>query len=337
MSETGGPFFMDLAGLELQGDEAEWLAHPWVGGVILFGRNCADPKQIAALTAAIRQVRPELVIAVDQEGGRVQRLRQGFTRLPAAARLGELYERDACQALELAEGCGRQLALELGAVDIDFSFAPVLDLDRDRCPAIGDRAFSDDPEVAVAVAEAVIVGLEAGGAVSCAKHFPGHGGVTEDSHIAAPVDPRGMAELRAHDLKPFAALLPRCAAVMPAHVRFPAVDSEPVGFSRYWLQTVLRQELQFHGLIFSDDLAMVAAHAAGDPAQRARAALAAGCDVLLLCNRPQELRAAITELAKEGAPPKPRLSSLKRRRPVAFSELAELVASPLAQRLTALT
>lgn len=283
-------FIFDLQGPELSPEEREWLAHPKVGGIILFSRNYEEPAQIKALIADIqRAARRPILIAVDQEGGRVQRFRQGFTRLPPAARFGALYLEDRQAALEAAEAAGFLMAAELRAVDVDLSFAPVLDVDSKVSEVIGDRAFADDPTAVAELAGAFARGMRRAGMAAVGKHFPGHGGVAADSHLTLPEDGRRLAELEARDLLPFCRLIQEgLEGVMCAHVRYPEVDSLPAGFSAVWLQTVLRRKMGFTGAIFSDDLAMAGAAWVGDLQARAEAALAAGCDMLLVCNCPDE-------------------------------------------------
>ncbi len=274
---------LDLEGVALTSEERDLLVHPAVGGVIFFSRNYQDPLQVRDLAASMRALRPELLIAVDQEGGRVQRLREGFTRLPAMGTLGRRYQQDARAGREAAELLGELMADEVRAVDIDISFAPVLDLDYGRSTVIGDRSFSSDTEVLITLADAFLDGIQRAGMSATGKHFPGHGHVQADSHLELPEDPRTLPEMAA-DLAPFRALAPRLDGIMPAHVRYPAMDAQPAGFSPYWLQKVLREELGFRGVIFSDDLTMAGAAAAGDYTQRAEAALNAGCDMVLVCN-----------------------------------------------------
>ncbi len=286
---TLGPVMLDVTELRVTSEEKEILRHPSVGGVILFARNFESPKQLTALTTEIRGLRrPELLIAVDHEGGRVQRFLEGFTRIPAMRSLGERWEIDAAEARALAEATGYVIAVELRSHGVDFSFAPVLDVDFGSSSVIGDRAFSDEPAVIAALAGAFVAGLAAGGAASVGKHFPGHGHVKADSHVDVPVDERGLGEIEAADLQPYRGLIANgLAGVMPAHVIYPAVDSRPAGFSRVWLKDILRGRLAFDGMIFSDDLSMEGASVAGGVVQRAEAALAAGCDMVLLCNTPQ--------------------------------------------------
>ncbi len=276
-----GPLMIDIAGLELSALDRERLAHPLVGGVILFARNYQDPQQLSALCAAIHALRsPAMPIAIDHEGGRVQRCREGFTQIPAMRRLGELWDRDRPAARAAAADIGYLLAAELRDCGVDFSFTPVLDLDWGASGVIGDRAFHRSPAAVTELAGALIDGLRAAGMGCCGKHFPGHGWVAADSHVATPVDQRTLAEM-APDLEPYRHL--KLDAVMPAHVIYPRVDSRPAGFSRVWLK-MLRLEFDFDGVIFSDDLSMEGASFAGGMVERAQAAWTAGCDVLLVCN-----------------------------------------------------
>lgn len=278
-----GPLMIDIAGTELGALDRERLCHPLVGGVILFSRNYVSPDQLAALCADIHALRsPRLPIAVDHEGGRVQRFRGGFTRLPAMRQLGRLWQQSAESALAAARAVGHVLASELLGHGVDFSFAPVLDLDWQRSAVIGDRAFHGDAGVVTALAGALADGMRQAGMRCCGKHFPGHGWVEADSHVAIPIDERDMAELAA-DIAPYRAL--HLDAVMPAHVIYPKVDPRPAGFSPVWI-SLLRQELAFDGVIFSDDLSMEGASVAGGIIARADAAWQAGCDMLLVCNAP---------------------------------------------------
>src|SRR6266704_1957938 len=286
---TLGPVMLDAAGLRLTAEEKELLRHPAVGGVILFARNFQSPKQLIALTTEIRALRrPELLIAVDHEGGRVQRFQEGFTRIPPMRLLGESWEDAPPRAKALAEAVGYVIATELQTHGVDFSFAPVLDVDFGSSSIIGDRAFSDEPAVIAALAGAFVAGSTAGGAASVGKHFPGHGYVKADSHVDVPVDERELGEIEAADLLPYRELIKRgLGGIMPAHVIYPKIDKRPAGFSPMWLTDVLRGRLGFGGMIFSDDLSMEGASVAGGVVRRAEAALAAGCDMILVCNAPQ--------------------------------------------------
>ena len=278
-----GPLMIDIAGLELSDLDRERLTHPQVGGLILFARNYQSPEQLVRLTAEVHALRsPALPIAIDHEGGRVQRCREGFTRLPPMRRLGELWECDPQKALSAAHDIGYVLAFELRQNGVDLSFTPVLDLDWGHSGVIGDRSFHADPAVVIQLAGALVDGLHHAGMAACGKHFPGHGWARADSHVAIPVDERPLAEL-AIDMEPYHRL--KLDAVMPAHVIYPQVDSRPAGFSSVWIDK-LRRELGFDGVIFSDDLSMQGASIAGDIVGRANAAWSAGCDMLLVCNAP---------------------------------------------------
>ena len=275
-----------IAGTELDPVEEDVLRHPSVGGVILFSRNYCSPRQLRALCGSIHALKqPPLLIAVDHEGGRVQRFRAGFTPLPAAAQYGALQDRNQQLAHRAARAGGRVTAVELRAAGVDFSFAPVLDLGRGVSTVIGDRAFHHDPDVVTALARAFLAGMRDAGMGGVGKHFPGHGSVSVDSHHALPVDSRPYEDLRLSDLVPFERLAAsELAGVMPAHVVFECLDVRPAGFSRRWIDDVLRGELGFRGIVFSDDLDMAAATIGGDHLERANTALEAGCDMVLVCN-----------------------------------------------------
>jgi beta-N-acetylhexosaminidase len=284
-----GPVMVDIAGAALTPEERERLAHPKVGGVILFSRNYESPEQMEALVRELHRLRrPRLITAVDQEGGRVQRFRNGMTALPPMRRLGEIHDDNPSRAKRLADLCGWLLATELRAMDVDISFAPVLDMDHGVSGVIGDRAFHSDPEVISVLAHHFTNGMKSAGMGSVGKHFPGHGGVAEDSHHELPKDPRTLEELEAADLIPFRKMIYyEMPGIMTSHVLFPQIDSKPVTFSTTWLQQILRKQMGFQGVIFSDDLTMEAAQGGGNMAERANLALAAGCDMVLVCNNPQ--------------------------------------------------
>lgn len=300
-----GPVMLDVAGYRMTDEERERLLDPLVGGVILFARNFESSEQLAALTAEIHALRsPRLLIAVDHEGGRVQRFRtDGFTRLPAMRALGALWERDHIQALDAARATGFVLAAELLAHGVDLSFTPVLDLDYGCSRVIGDRAFHRDPQATASLAQSLIAGLADAGMACVGKHFPGHGFVEADSHLEIPVDEREFDAIWQEDVAPYRHRIGRqLGGVMPAHVIYRKVDARPAGFSPFWLQDVLRGRLEFKGVIFSDDLTMEGATVAGDIVARARAAYAAGCDMVLVCNRPDLAADLLDRWAPEPAP-----------------------------------
>lgn len=308
-----GSLMLDIAGTWLTAEDRQILRHPEVGGLILFARNIEHPRQVADLCAAIRAVRPDILLAVDQEGGRVQRLRRDFVRLPAMRDFASRADAPA-----LAQACGWVMATEVLAVGLDFSFAPVLDLDHQRSAVVGTRAFEGDPSRATELAGAFIKGMRSAGMAATGKHFPGHGWAEADSHVAIPVDERSLDALRAQDLIPFRQLAGELDAVMPAHVIYPQVDDRPAGFSPRWLQEILRQELNFRGVIFSDDLSMAGAHVAGDAADRIEAALTAGCDMGLVCNDRAAAELALTALQRLGVTPSSALSAMRRRSVCSF-------------------
>ncbi len=289
---TLGPVMLDLCGAKLSDEECELLRHPLVGGVILFSRNYESPAQLCALTQAIHALRqPPLLIAVDHEGGRVQRFRKGFTRIPPMRRLGEIWDQHPQQARKLAHQLGFVLAAELRACGVDFSFTPILDMDYEKSLVIGDRAFHRSPQAIAELAHDLMLGMKQAGMAAVGKHFPGHGFVTADSHLAIPVDERDFADMQLFDLEPFRQMIHYgLPAIMPAHVIYPEIDDKPAGFSARWLKDILRDELAFDGVIFSDDLSMEAAKVGGDVLARGQAALVAGCDVVLVCNDPQSAK-----------------------------------------------
>ena len=284
------PVVLDIAGPELGADDRRRIQHPLTGGLIHFARNWVSRHQLTALNAEIKSLRPDILICVDHEGGRVQRFRtDGFTHLPPMRELGALWMRDAMTATDAATATGHVLASELRACGVDLSFTPVLDLDFGASSVIGDRAFHRDPRVAALLAKSLMHGLLRAGMSNCGKHFPGHGYVTADSHVAVPVDARSLKAILADDAKPYEWLSTTLTAVMPAHVVYPAVDSRPAGFSERWLKDLLRGQMGFTGAVFSDDLSMEGArHLDGGVltyADAAALALSAGCDMVLLCNQ----------------------------------------------------
>ncbi|GAB4124899.1 MAG: beta-N-acetylhexosaminidase [Rubrivivax sp.] len=285
------PIVLDIAGTTLTADDRRRLEHPLTGGLILFARNWQSRQQLTGLCAEVKSLRPDLLICVDHEGGRVQRFRtDGFTHLPPMRALGELWMRDALRATDAASAAGYVLGAELRACGVDLSFTPVLDLDHGSSGVIGDRAFHRDPRVVTMLAKGLMHGLLRAGMANCGKHFPGHGFVAADSHVAVPVDRRSLKAILADDARPYEWLSTTLASVMPAHVVYPKVDAHPAGFSERWLKEILRGRLGFTGAVFSDDLSMEGArHVAGrsllSHAEAAALALDAGCDLVLLCNQ----------------------------------------------------
>ncbi len=280
-----GPVVTDVDGLELNTADKDLLQNPLVGGIILFARNYANPIQLCELTAALREVRPDILISVDQEGGRVQRFREGFTDLPSMQAAATYCDEDLCYWLGFVEDLGWLMASEVIAHGVDLSYAPVLDLDDNKSKVIGDRSFSTDWQMTVAMAKAFMTGMKDAGMAVTGKHFPGHGAVVCDSHLKLPVDDRTYAEIRESDLKPFITLLPLLDSIMPAHILFPEIDKEqPVCFSKKWITGILKTKLGFNGVVFSDDLTMQGAALSGNYAIRAKLALEAGVDAVLVCN-----------------------------------------------------
>jgi len=299
-----GPVIVDVAGLRLNDEDRARLTHPLVGGIILFARNFESPAQVKALTSEIRALRkPELLICVDHEGGRVQRFREGFTAIPPMRSLGRLWDGNRAAAVRAAEGVGHAIGVELGAHGVDFSFAPVLDLDYRASSVIGDRALHSSPEAVGALGAALVRGLYAAGMGAVGKHFPGHGYASADSHVAIPVDDRSLDEILATDVAPYRPVIAAgLAGIMPAHVIYTAVDPSPAGFSAFWMKDILRRQLGFDGVIFSDDLSMEGASAAGGMRERALAALGAGCDVVLVCNAPAAADELLSTLPGQAYP-----------------------------------
>ncbi|WP_373286462.1 beta-N-acetylhexosaminidase [Kangiella profundi] len=283
-----GPLMLDIEGLEVNSRERDLLQNPLLGGMILFSRNYDSPQQVAELTQSIREIAGrDILIAVDHEGGRVQRFREGFTAVPAMGTI-LLENSDHEQAKRKAYHWGAMIAIEVQAVGIDFSFAPVLDLNKNISQVIGDRAFSGKVDEVIELGREFIRGMNDYGMAATAKHFPGHGSVEADSHIDIPVDDRPREQIISDDMRVFAELAKNYQAVMPAHVIYPAFDKQPAGFSNIWLQDILRGQLGFDGVIFSDDLSMKGAEVVGGYYQRAEAAIKAGCDMVLVCNHPKE-------------------------------------------------
>ncbi len=294
-----GPVILDIEGLELNSNDKARIKHPLTGGVILFARNFQSREQLTDLTQAIKKMRADVLIAIDHEGGRVQRCKtDGFTHLPAMQRLGHLWNakqlptgqqtpaQSALLAMQAATAVGYILASELLACGVDFSFTPVLDLDYGNSVVIGDRSFHEDPSVVSVLARCLNHGLLLAGMKNCGKHFPGHGYAAADSHVAVPTDDRSLETILSRDAKPYNDLGVALDAVMPAHVIYTEIDSFPAGFSKKWLQDILRRKMAFSGVIFSDDLSMVGASVMGSVVEGAQGALAAGCDAVLICNRP---------------------------------------------------
>jgi beta-N-acetylhexosaminidase len=304
-----GPLMVDIAGTTLGPEDIDVLSHPLVGSVLLFTRNYQSKSQVTALCAAIRKLRnPQLLIAVDHEGGRVQRFREQFTRLPASRLLGRRYITERRDALQLARSVAWLMASELRAVGVDYSFAPCVDLDYGVSEIIGDRSFDRNPETVAALAAAYMQGMRDAGMAAIAKHFPGHGAVVADSHIALPVDRRDYVDLE-EDIRPYRMLNDNhLAGVMAAHVVYSAVDPLPASLSRRWITEILRGELGFHGCVFADDLSMAGAVAFGDILERTQLAHAAGCDVLPICND----RPAVLEVLARFKPEAPSPASLAR-------------------------
>jgi beta-N-acetylhexosaminidase len=299
-----GPLMVDISGTELSPEDVDVLGHPLVGSVLLFTRNYRNPDQLRALTAAIRAVRsPHLMIAVDHEGGRVQRFREGFTKLPPSRPLGRRFDEDRHDALTLTRSVAWLMASELRSVGIDFSFAPCVDLDYGVSEIIGDRSFHRNPETVAALAAAYLMGMREAGMAAVAKHFPGHGAVVADSHVALPVDRRDFVDME-DDLRPYRMLIENnVPGIMAAHVVYPAIDDLPASLSRRWITDILRGQLGFHGCVFADDLSMAGAVAFGDVVERARLGLAAGCDVLPICNDRAAVRMVLDEFKPDLAAP----------------------------------
>lgn len=336
-SRQTGRLMLDLEGHSLTSAEEKILQSPAVGGVILFSRNIKDAAQVAALTAEICSLRPDILLAVDQEGGRVQRLKQGFTRLPAMRQLGHLYALNPAVALTASRLIGQLMAAEVINVGLDISFAPVLDIDYHQSEVIGDRAFASDTKILIELAQTFIEGMHLAGMAATGKHFPGHGYVAGDSHTCLPLDERSLKEIQASCLKPFQALASQLQGIMPAHIIYTEVDDQPAGFSKLWLK-MLRQEFNFSGVIFSDDLAMEGASQAGSFPQRAAAALKAGCDQVLVCNNPKAALEVLEWMESQEIEACSKVTALKAQPPSSSNWLESpeaLLARQLAEYLTA--
>jgi beta-N-acetylhexosaminidase len=330
-----GPAVIDVVGTALTDEDRHRLRHPAAGGVILFSRNYESPGQLSQLCEDIERLRePALPVCVDHEGGRVQRFREGFSAIPPMRELGRLWDRDRGAARDCARAIAYIVGAELAAHGVDFSFAPVLDLDYGGSSVIGDRALHFDPTAVGALGACIVQGFAEAGMGAVGKHFPGHGYAEADSHVAVPRDDRKEAEIFRKDLVPFRMTIEAgLAAVMPAHVIYTQVDSEPAGYSRHWLQEVLRGKLGFRGIIFSDDLSMEGASVAGGIAERARAALAAGCDMVLLCNNPAGQQVLLDSLKDSALAQPERLERMRKkggrdlRKSVAYRESQERLKS----------
>lgn len=325
-----GVVIADVDGLRLNNTDRTRLLHPQLGGVILFARHYESVAQLCALTTEIRALRgDDFIIAVDHEGGRVQRFRESFTAIPPMRALGSLWDKDEDAALKAAKDCGYVLASELRACGVNLSFTPVLDLDYGESGVIGDRAFHRDPQIVAALAAALQRGLSEGGLASCGKHFPGHGYIRADSHHEVPIDERDFAAIEADDMLPYKQLIPAgLSSVMPAHVIYPKVDAQPAGFSRKWIKDILRGSYRFDGVIFSDDLSMEGASVAGGYDARAAAALDAGCDMVLVCNDPVNADVVLDGLTKRGTAPLTAARIVHLRKTAPATSRAQLAALP---------
>lgn len=320
-SSLYGRLMLDVDGLALSSDDRQLLVNPQVGGVILFARNILSREQVCTLVAEIRSCSKNILIAVDQEGGRVQRFSHGFTKIPSMQQVGDFVESAGSEGVALSRELGWLMASEVLACGLDISFAPVLDVDRDTSSIIGDRAFSDQPIKVITAAAAFIEGMQDAGMASTGKHFPGHGGVIADSHLEAPVDNRSWDQLKRHDLIPFQSLAKTLSGIMPAHITFPSIDPDSVGFSAFWLKQVLREHLGFSGVIFSDDLSMKGADIVGGYVDKARAALAAGCDMILVCNDRKGAREVLSYMEQQQIPMSAHIESMRSNKSVNWTEL----------------
>ena len=302
LKSSHGVLMLDIEGKSLTKLEEDLIERDSVGGVILFTRNYESPAQLRELVASIRCINCDILIAVDQEGGRVQRFDKDFVSLPSLGDIGKIYKIEPELGESLAKTCAWVMATELISYDIDLSFAPVIDLQNTRSEVIGDRSFSSDPDTVIALAKSYISGLSEAGMSACGKHYPGHGTVRADSHIELPVDDRPWEEIKANDYKVFAQLTKLLGGIMPAHVLYTAIDDSSAGFSKIWIKDKLRGELNFKGIVFSDDLSMTAARAIPSPVARAKCALSAGCDMILVCNDRQSAIEVSNWLEAESIP-----------------------------------
>jgi beta-N-acetylhexosaminidase len=291
-----GPLMLDIEGTELCNEDVECILHPACGGLILFSRNFQSSAQIVSLIQSIRSVRQDIIIAVDQEGGRVQRFKKDFSLLPPLATLGRLFQKQPGLATERASQFGELMAMEILSVGCDISFSPVLDLGLPASQIIGDRAFAEDQSSITHLAAAFVSGMSHAGMAATGKHFPGHGSAVEDSHLTIPIDSREEKTIQNNDIQPFIHLKDELLAMMPAHIIYPKIDAQPAGFSKVWIQQILRHRIGFDGVVFSDDLSMKGAEVAGDFTQRADKALSAGCDMLLLCNNRAQVKILLAHL-----------------------------------------
>jgi beta-N-acetylhexosaminidase len=286
MSIQHSPVILDIAGHELNADDRRRIQHPLTGGLIFFTRNFKSRQQITEVTAEAKALRPDLLVTIDHEGGRVQRFRtDGFTHLPAMRKFGELWMQDPMRAIDATLSAGYVLGAELRACGVEMSYTPVLDLDHERSEVVGDRAFHRDPRVVSMLAQSLMLGLMRTGMQNCCKHFPAHGYAIADSHVARAVDDRTLDEILGEDARPYDWLSSGITCIMPAHVTFPQVDAVPAGFSRTWVTDILRGQYGYTAAIVCDDLSMEGARVAGNPIEGGIAALNAGCDLVLLCNQ----------------------------------------------------
>ena len=319
--QTHGRLMIDIEGISLSEDDIHLLKNPNIGGIILFERNFESRDQILSLCSDIKSINKEILIAVDHEGGRVQRFKEDFTHIPSMQSLGDFVKKNPSQGLKLSEEIGWLLASELISSGIDISFAPVLDLDRDKSSIIGNRSFGEDAQLVIDTSEALIKGMNDAGMAATGKHFPGHGGVVEDSHLEAPQDLRELEELFKHDLKPYIILQDSLKGIMSAHLTFPKIDSDIVSFSFFWLTVVLRQQLGFNGVIFSDDLSMKGADVAGSYSEKARMALEAGCDMILVCNNRKGSKEVIKYLEENKVPRTSKITTMLKTNEINWNDL----------------